>query len=183
MLKKRDLLESPVLFDLMSHPDVFPYVRHKCYSSDEFYFLTRQTLEAEEHGELISRTILDEWHQPIGTINLFDIQDNTGFLATWIGKPYHGKGYNQPAKDAFFVELFFELNIEAVFMKIRKTNIRSQKAAEKLTYCIKANDLYEDVYNYINAQEDVFDLYVITKNQYEFHYYRTADEDEHAQEA
>ncbi len=67
--------------------------------------MTKQTLESEERGELISRTILDEWGTPIGTINLFDIEDNAGFLGTWLGKPYHGKGYNSPAKDAFFQEL------------------------------------------------------------------------------
>ncbi|KGP72368.1 GNAT family N-acetyltransferase [Pontibacillus yanchengensis] len=182
MLKKRDLHESPALFELMSHPDVFPYVRHKAHCSDEFYFLTKQTMEAEENGELISRTILDEWHQPIGTINLFDINQNTGFLATWIGKEYHGKGYNRIAKDAFFEELFFELDINAIFMKIRKTNIRSQKAAEKLPYCSISDEIYPEVYNWINKDEDVFHLYAITKDQYMFHYYRT-QENEEAQEA
>ncbi|CDQ20388.1 hypothetical protein BN982_02727 [Halobacillus karajensis] len=108
MLKKRDLHDVPVLFEFMSHPEVFPYVRHKASSSDEFYFLTKQTLEAEDRGELISRTILDEWGQPIGTINLFDIQERKGFLATWLGRPYFGKGYNKIAKEAFFEELFFQ---------------------------------------------------------------------------
>ena len=36
------------------------------------------------------------------------LQDNAGFLGTWLGKPYHGKGYNKLAKDAFFQELFYE---------------------------------------------------------------------------
>ena len=112
----------------------------KLHSYEEFLFMTKQTMEAEERGELISRTILDEWGSPIGTINLFDIQDHAGFLGTWLGKPYHGKGYNQPAKDAFFNELFFELEIETIFMRIRKENIRSQKAAEKLPYVINANE-------------------------------------------
>ena len=116
-----------ILFELMTHPDVFPFVRQKATSYEEFLFMTKQTIEAEERGEFISRTILDEWGSPIGTINLFDIQNNAGFLGTWLGKPYHGKGYNQPAKDAFFNELFFELDIETIFMRIRKVNIRSLK--------------------------------------------------------
>ena len=29
-------------------------------------FITKQMIEAEETGELISRTILDEWDNPIG---------------------------------------------------------------------------------------------------------------------
>ena len=140
MLKKRELHECHELYDLMTHPDVFPFVRQKATSYEEFLFMTKQTMEAEERGELISRTILDEWGSPIGTISLFDIQDNAGFLGTWLGKPYHGKGYNQPAKDAFFKELFYELDIETIFMRIRKVNIRSQKAAEKLPYVINANE-------------------------------------------
>ncbi len=65
MLKKRELHEAPQLFDLMQHPEVFPFVRHKAYSSDEFYFLTKKTIEAEENGELISRTILDDYNQSL----------------------------------------------------------------------------------------------------------------------
>ena len=42
-------------------------------SYEEFLFITKQTIEAEERGELISRTILDEWGNPIGTISLFDV--------------------------------------------------------------------------------------------------------------
>lgn len=70
------------------------------------------------------------YKNPFNFIN--SIIDNSGFLGTWIGKPYHGKGYNRPAKDAFFKELFNELGIETVFMRIREENIRSIKAAEKL---------------------------------------------------
>jgi len=166
MLKTRDLSEVPVLFELLSHPQVYPYVRQKASSSDEYYFITKQTIEAEERGELISRTIVDEYYHPIGTINLFDIQDNYGFLATWIGQPYFGKGYNQLAKEEFFEELFFQKSIEAVFMKVRKTNIRSLRAVQKLPYVVNANELFQDVYASINSTDDIYDLFVITKEHY-----------------
>jgi RimJ/RimL family protein N-acetyltransferase len=172
MLKKRDLQDSHVLFELMSHPDVFPFVRQKCSSYEEFIFMTKQTIEAEERGELISRTILDEWGAPIGTINLFDIEENAGFLGTWLGKPYHGKGYNAPAKDAFFQEVFYTLGIETIFMRIRKVNIRSIKAAEKLPYVVKANETRKSLYDQLNADGDVYDLYEIPKDQYSFYLMR-----------
>ncbi len=172
MIKKRDLHDSHTLFELMTHPDVFPFVRQKASSYEEFLFMTKQTIEAEERGELISRTILDEWGAPIGTINLYDIEDNAGFLGTWIGKPYHGKGYNSPAKEAFFQELFYEMGIETVFMRIRKVNIRSQKAAEKLPYVIKANDTRKSIYEQLNANGDVYDLYEIPKDLYTLHFLR-----------
>ncbi|MUV38705.1 hypothetical protein JNUCC1_02559 [Lentibacillus sp. JNUCC-1] len=166
MLKKRELHEVPGLYDLMAHPAVFPYVRHKAYSSDELYFLTKQTIEAEAAGTMISRTITDDYLQPIGTINLFDVENNAGFLATWIGEPYFGQGYNKLAKELFLSELFTELGIETVFMKIRRTNVRSAKAAAKLPYAVPANHLYPDVYKAINEREDVYDLFAITKTAY-----------------
>src|SRR5690625_2979441 len=155
MLKKRDLHEVPTLFELSSHPDVFPYIRQKAMTVDEYYFLTKQTIEAEQSEQLISRTILDEYEQPIGTINLFDIHEKSGFLATWIGKPYFGKGYNKLAKQLFLDELFFSLDIKTVYMKVRKTNVRSLKAVAKLPYVVYANELYSEVYRAINKQNNV----------------------------
>ncbi|WP_096271427.1 GNAT family N-acetyltransferase [Paucisalibacillus globulus] len=166
MLKKRDLHEVPVLFELMSHPDVFPYVRHKATTSDEFYFITKKTIEAEEQGELISRTIVDEFQQPIGTINLFDIENNHGFLATWIGQPYFGKGYNRAAKEQFFDELFFDYEIETIFMKVRKTNVRSTKAVLKLPYVALGNTIYPEVYQKVNQLEEIYDIFAISKEHY-----------------
>lgn len=166
MLKIRDLHEVPTLFELASHPEVYPYLRHKAQTLDEFYFLTRQTIEAEENGLLISRTILNEFEQPVGTINLFDIHNRSGFLATWLGKPYFGQGYNKMAKELFFDELFFQREIENVFMKVRKTNLRSLRAVEKLGYAIGGNDLFPEIYEAINKEEHVYNLFVVTKEHY-----------------
>ncbi|TDL34828.1 N-acetyltransferase [Jeotgalibacillus sp. S-D1] len=183
MIKKRDIHESQALFELMVHPEVFPFVRQKAQSPDELVFLTKQTIEAEEKGELISRTIMDEWGSPIGTINLFDVEGDAGFLATWLGKPYHGKGYNLLAKEAFFKELFYELGIETVYMKIRKANVRSQKAAEKLPYTVLANESKQHIYDQINAEEKMYNLYEISKDLYTFHIMRKLDVQEEALEA
>ena len=166
MLKKRDLNEVPVLYDLMIHPEVYPFVRQKCETVDEFYFATKQLIEAEENGELVSRTILDDFTQPIGTISLFDLQGTAGFLATWIGQPYFGKGYSKPSKEMFFDELFTETPIETVYLKIRKENIRSRKSTTKLPYTSFANETHASVYNQINEKAEIFDLYVVEKDHY-----------------
>lgn len=123
-------------------------------------------MEAESNGSLITRTIVGEFEQPIGTINLYDIQNKSGFLATWVGQPYFGKGYNRLAKQLFFEELFFTLDIETVFMKIRKTNTRSQKAIAKFSYITNGIDLYRDIYDSINKREEIYDLYAVTKEHY-----------------
>ncbi|MGP7815934.1 GNAT family N-acetyltransferase [Niallia sp. 01092] len=178
MLKKREMEDCHVLYELMTHPDVFPFVRQKAYSYEEYLFLTKQTIEAEERGELISRTILDEWQHPIGTINLFDIKNNAGFLGTWLGKPYHGKGYNKPAKEQFFAEIFYEMNIETVLMRIRDHNVRSQKAAEKLPYVVSANETRKTLLNELNANGANYHLYEIPKDLYTLHTRRTSTIDE-----
>lgn len=183
MIKKRDVHESQALFELMTHPDVYPYVRQKASSSDELLFMIKQMIEAEDRGEVISRTIIDEWGNPAGTISLFDVQNNSGFLGTWLGKPYHGLGYNQAAKEAFFNELFYELGIENVYLRIRKTNLRSQKAAEKLPYVVSANETNKALYEEINREENLFNLYVISKDLYTFVHMRTQNETENALEA
>ncbi|MEI5906859.1 GNAT family protein [Bacillus spongiae] len=176
MLKKRELEDCKELFDLMIHPDVFPFVRQKVYSYEEFLFLTRQVMEQEERGEIISRTILNEWGNPIGLINLFDINDHCGFLGTWLGKPYHGKGYNQPAKEAFFNELFYQLEIENIFLRIRKQNIRSNKAALKLPYVKLANTRQTSLLESINQDQGLYNIFEISRDQYTFYLARNAND-------
>lgn len=185
MLKKRELQDCQALYDLLVHPDVFPFVRQKAYSYEEFLFITKQTIEAEERGELISRTILDEWGSPIGTINLYDIEENAGFLGTWLGKPYHGKGYNQIAKDAFFTELFYELNIETIFMRVKKVNLRSTKAVSKLPFVTFANETRKSLLDEINANGDIYNLFEVSKDLYTMHTLRVghSSDEEHLKEA
>lgn len=163
MLKKRDLNECHTLFSLMMDPEVFPYVRYKCKFYEEYLFVTKQLIVEEELETCISRTILDDMGHPIGTIDLYDIANKTGFLATWIGTAYFGKGYNQRAKESFFTELFLEHQIETVFLKIRKQNIRSKKAVEKLPYAKLANDIHHEMYKSINKAEQIYDLYQVER--------------------
>ena len=51
---------------------------------------------------------------------LYTISKTGRFSWYLVRKPYHGKGYNVLAKETFFKEIFFELGIETVFMRIRK---------------------------------------------------------------
>ncbi|WFR61676.1 hypothetical protein P9222_25300 [Paenibacillus amylolyticus] len=92
MLKKRDLQECHSLYSLMRDPAVSPYVRYLYQSYEEYLFLTKQLMAEEEQKTVISRTILNETGQPIGTIDLYHIERHTGFLATWIGSPFSEMG-------------------------------------------------------------------------------------------
>lgn len=166
MIKKRNLQECHSLYHLINDPEVFPYVRYKCQSYEEYLFVTKQLIVEEDQMTCISRTILNEIGHPIGTIDLYDIVNKAGFLATWIGAPYFGKGYNQRAKESFFTELFLVHDIETVFLKIRKQNIRSKKAVEKLPYAKLANDLNPQMYASINHAQQIYDLYQIERSDF-----------------
>jgi len=50
MLKHRDLHECTELYELLSHPSVFPFVRQKATSADEYWFMTKQLIEEEARG-------------------------------------------------------------------------------------------------------------------------------------
>lgn len=166
MLKKRDLNDVPVLFELMNDPQVSPYVREKAETMDEFYFLTKRIIEKEDNNELISRTIMTEFEEPIGSISIYDISNNTGFLNIWIGKFFFGKGYNTYSTELFFDEVFYNTHLETIYLKIRKTNIRSRKSTEKLQYAILGNKNYSEVYKKINKNQELFDLFIVEKETY-----------------
>lgn len=180
LLKRRDLQDCHALYELMSDPSVMKFVRHKAASAEEYLFSTKALMEEEEQGTVISRTILSDFGQPIGTINLFDVQQNAGFLGTWIGTPFQGLGYNSKAKEQFLSELFFELEIEKVFMRIRKSNEKSLRAASKLPYAVEANDLYSALYQEINRDHEVYDLYCISKDMFMFYMLQQQNQEEQA---
>lgn len=168
MLKNYELsdLELHLLFEQMIHPEVYPFVRLKADTIEQFRFIIKQALEAELRGEIISRVIFNASNKPIGAIHLFDIHNQAGFLGTWIGKDYHGKGYNQLAKEQFLYELFYEKGISNVFMRIRHENIRSKRATEKLPYTEKANHTQRDLFKQINKNEYIYDLYEVKRDTF-----------------
>lgn len=181
MLKHRDLQETTELYKLLSHPSVFPFVRQKARSAEEYLFMTKQLMEEEVNGTAISRTILGDFGQPIGTISVFDVQDGAGFLGTWIGKEFQGLGYNQKAKLEFLSELFYELDFNTVFLRIRIQNERSRAAALKLPYVVSAEESHPALLAEINSGENQYNLFKIPKDLF---YLTTAnaslDEEEQA---
>ena len=52
MLKKRELTDCYALFELMIHPDVFPFVRNKAETIEEYMFHVKNMIEEEEQGSL-----------------------------------------------------------------------------------------------------------------------------------
>lgn len=166
MLKKHDVSDCYVLYELMTSPEVYPFVRYKAESLDQYMFWLKHLNALEEQKKVISRTILEEQGKPIGTISLFDIENKAGFLGTWLGVNYQGKGYNKVAKENFFKELFIQYDIESVYLKIRNNNVKSKKAVEKLTYVKIVNHNKPCLFKQINTNGYVYDLYAISKEDF-----------------
>lgn len=158
--------ERFILFSEMSHPDVSPYVRNYVDDFNEYLKSVPHILEAEERGEMVVRVIMNEWGKPIGMISLYDITEYGGFLSTWLGKSYHGKGYNKIAKELFLNKVFYDYDIQTVFMKIKVDNIRSQKAALKLAYVTKAEADYHAVHTIAKKTEKKYYLFTVTRRAY-----------------
>src|SRR5699024_4716437 len=84
--------------------------------------------------------------------------------------PYFGNGYNKRAKELFFEEVFSYYEIEGIYMKIQKTNTRSLNAALKLPYAALANNTHPEIYAQINVLEDIYDLFIVSKEHYTTYY-------------
>jgi RimJ/RimL family protein N-acetyltransferase len=93
-------------------------------------------LEQEKLGKQYSRVILNEDEHLIGVITLKDINETnkTSHIGTWIGHQYWGRGYNSLAKSEILYTAFTVLNLEKIYAGAKLSNIRSQKAQEKLPY-------------------------------------------------
>lgn len=167
MLRKLEIQDAYVLHDYLLDPHVYPYVRFKAETLDEYLFVSKQVIEKEEQSKLIMRVILDETGKAIGQIALYDIEGGTGFLGTWLGTEFHGKGYNQLAKDSFLREVFYQHEIHTVYMKIRKTNEKSKRAALKLPYIETLLPEEAMIYQQVNQEEEIYDVFKIQRELYE----------------
>lgn len=126
----------------MSSQSSVPQVKNALGLSDEQTSLNgtidfiKFILKQEKLGKQYSRVILNEEGNLSGVITLKDINqtDKSSHIGTWIGYQYWGKGYNQSAKAKMLHTAFTILDLEYVFAGAKLTNIRSQKAQEKLPY-------------------------------------------------
>jgi len=119
-----------------------PHVKDALGLSDEQTSLegTKQFIdfvqEEEKLGKQYSRCILNEQDELIGVITLKDIDmvNKTCHIGTWIGHQYWGQGYNELAKAKILQIAFQEFQLDYVFAGAKRSNVRSQKAQEKLPY-------------------------------------------------
>ncbi|MGB8956371.1 MAG: GNAT family N-acetyltransferase [Tumebacillaceae bacterium] len=135
-LVPQNLQYADRIFELVMNPHVSGALGLSNQSSEDTKRFIRNVIEKEEQGLQISRVILDEQGDVAGITDLMFInrEEKHAHIGSWIRYDYWGKGYNQAAKEAILTIAFQQLGLEIVFAGARATNIRSQKAQEKLPY-------------------------------------------------
>lgn len=109
-------------------------------------------LAQETNGESLSRVILNEKGISIGVTSLVHINHykKRCHLGTWFGKEHWGQGYNEESKLAILHIAFVEMGMNYVFAGARFSNVRSQKAQEKLPYMkLNVETLFPEEHAYL----------------------------------
>jgi [ribosomal protein S5]-alanine N-acetyltransferase len=135
-LRPHDLAYAERMFALVSDPAVSGALSLQDQSVEDTKRFIRHITEEERAGRAVSRVVFNEKEELIGvtTLMFIDRERRRCHIGSWLGRVYWGKGYNQLAKEAILSIAFGELDLDIVFAGARTTNIRSQKAQEKLPY-------------------------------------------------
>lgn len=166
-LVPHDLSYAERMFTLVTDPDVKQVLSLQDESVEDTKGFIRHIKEEEAAGKAVSRVILDEKNELIGvtTLMFIDKEKQSCHIGSWLGKDYWGKGYNQLAKEEILKIAFLELGLDIVFAGARASNIRSQKAQEKLPYIsLNVEEEYPQEHeSLVNRQQQPCVLHAFTK--------------------
>ncbi len=159
-----------------------PLVKDALGLSDEETSLagTKKFIRYVQRQEAIqaqySRVIFNDRHQLIGVITLkaIDAHDKTAHIGTWIGSAFWGLGYNEEAKEKILHIAFSELGLRRVFAGATVSNIRSQKAQQKLPYMtINVGHIYPAELKRIKDETNSDCILNVVLKEDFLHYYET----------
>jgi RimJ/RimL family protein N-acetyltransferase len=135
-LRPHDFAYAERIFTLVTDPAVNEQLGLRDQSVEDTKSFIQHITQEEQAGKSVSRVIFNENDELIGVTTLMFINRELRrcHIGSWLGKEYWGKGYNQLAKEAILRIAFLELELDVVFAGAKQSNIRSQKAQEKLPY-------------------------------------------------
>ncbi|WP_459499502.1 GNAT family N-acetyltransferase [Bacillus sp. C1] len=127
---------AEIIFTLSSNSHVQDALGIQVETVEDTKSFIRFAMEEEQHNRALSKMIMNEKKEAIGitTLKRINHEKKHAHIGSWLGYPYWGQGYNEAAKKAIFKIAFEELDLTYVFAGAKTTNIRSQKAQEKLPY-------------------------------------------------
>ena len=129
---------------------IWEFLPRKIHSTDDFDAYNKWIFERIDNGFLLVYTIIDKQADTIigstGFLNYDKDNRKIEIGGTWLTPNYWGSKFNLEAKYLLLNLCFAEKDIVRVELKTRETNIRSQKAIEKLG-CLKEGILRWDRIN------------------------------------
>lgn len=131
-----DLQYTDIIFQLSSNEHVKNALGLQVDEVEDTKQFILLTQKEEQQNRSISRVILNEKNEVIGvtTLKHINFDKKRCHIGSWLGYPYWGQGYNEAAKKEILTIAFQELDLDYVFAGAKASNIRSQKAQEKLPY-------------------------------------------------
>ncbi len=155
-LLPHDIGYAKRIFELVSAPQIKHVLGIKDESIEDTERFIQWIIEEEQMGKQISRVICDEHGELIGITTLMCIkpQQKLCHIGTWIGHEFWGQGYNQASKVEILKIAFFDLGMEYVMAGARQTNIRSQRAQQKLPYIrLNVEKQFPDELHFLETKE------------------------------
>jgi RimJ/RimL family protein N-acetyltransferase len=155
-LVSHDLSFAERMWELVSNPEIKDVLGIPDESVEDTRNFIRWITEEEQKGIQLSRIILNESGEFIGVTTLMFInrEKKRCHVGTWIGQEYWGMGYNYASKLEILRIAFEELGLVHVLAGARKTNIRSQKAQEKLSFIrLYVENQFPDEYEFLENKE------------------------------
>lgn len=130
-----EISDSAKLYYHLSNPRVVRFSRLKPASIEDMEKMIAELKVQEEERKVIPYAIVKDEEQ-VGMITLWDYCQirREGFLSTWLGEDYWGKGLNGEAKILFLEKLFTQYKLDRVLLMIRNSNLRSIAACSKIDY-------------------------------------------------
>ena len=124
------------LFKISNDISIFDYFPVIFEKKEDLKHWVSERLDLFDKEEWLSFVIIsNEAKEIIGStsflgISLYNKRVEIG--ATWLGKDFHGKGYNKPCKFLLLKYIFETLGLERVELKTDELNVQSRKAIEKI---------------------------------------------------
>ncbi|GMA62955.1 GNAT family N-acetyltransferase [Alicyclobacillus fastidiosus] len=170
-LVSHDLSFAERMWELVSNPKIKDVLGIPDESVKDTRNFIQWITQEEQNGNQLSRVILNENGEFIGVTTLMSInrERKRCHVGTWIGQEYWGMGYNHASKIEILKIAFQELGLVHVLAGARKTNIRSQKAQEKLPYIrLNVEDQFPDEHEFLeNKEQQPCVLHAFFKNDFE----------------
>lgn len=121
---------------VIAEPSIWEHTSTVIDNEGQFLRYLQNALEEVEAKKRLAFAIIDKntgqmiGNTSIGNISWENKQAEIGW--TWMGKAFQGKGYNKPMKFLLLQYLFEMAGFARIEFRTRGTNLRSQKALEKI---------------------------------------------------